>query len=200
MGTATSLTTRPAALRVSTVSRITRRTPATTKPVTVNSAAIRAGVPRALQGEWYWNSDDSVYSDDSDDSVYSSDSVRTRRTTDWKSDIASSRFTFSPEGRYAFEYAVRQRFRAKATESTTREEGTVSFHKDGTLVLTPEQGQFRGNTEGGYVNRRMDADELGSRRLYWEWRGEAGRRSLYLGPSKKSAVRHTSFTSASQAV
>jgi hypothetical protein len=125
---------------------------------------VAGSIPTAVVGDWYWSSSHSA------------------------ANVESSRFTFRPDGRYPYQYVVRKNDRGRAVESTTFEEGTVSFRKDGTFVMFPEQGNYRGNTGNGNVNRNMDEAELGRRTFHWEWRGENGRRRLYLGPDETSAA------------
>ncbi|MES2461146.1 MAG: hypothetical protein V4671_11245 [Armatimonadota bacterium] len=147
-----------------------RNVPKTPRRTTPKAAA---SVPLALQGEWVW------------DSAYGG------ATANEINEVTFSRFNFRPDGRYSFVYSVRQQFHGKSIESVTTEEGTAAFYDNGTFVMHPTEGHFQGNTEGGFVSRPMETVELGERTLYWGWREENDNRSLYLGPSKKSAALYT---------
>jgi hypothetical protein len=98
----------------------------------------------------------------------------------------SARYTFLSGGRYKFFYYVRQQTYGFISESTTTAEGTVTFYDNGTFLVRPTKGYYRGSNGSRDIDRPMSASERKPVLWYWEWRNEGGKRKLYIGPGPSS--------------
>lgn len=98
----------------------------------------------------------------------------------------SARYTFLSGGRYRFFYYVRQQTYGFISDSTTTAEGTVTFYDNGTFLVRPAKGYYRGNNGSRNIDRPMSASERKPTLWYWEWRNDGGKRKLYIGPGPGS--------------
>lgn len=98
----------------------------------------------------------------------------------------SAKFTFTRDGHYTKFFYIHQRTYSLVTESTTTEEGTVMFNDDGTFVVKPAKGYYKGHTGSRIIDRPMTDTERKPTTWYYEWRTTNGKRQLYIGPTKAS--------------
>jgi len=98
----------------------------------------------------------------------------------------SARFTFTRDGHYTYFFFIHQRTYGMVSETTTTESGAVSFRDDGTFLLTPSRGHYRGNAASTMIDRDMTPAERKARTFYWEWRTASGKRQFYIGPGRSS--------------
>jgi hypothetical protein len=98
----------------------------------------------------------------------------------------SAKFTFTKDGHYTKFFFISQRTYSLVTESTTTEEGTVTFNDDGTFLVKPAKGYYKGNTGSRIIDRPMTDAERKPITWYWEWRTVDGKKQLYIGPGKAS--------------
>ncbi|MGC4046784.1 MAG: ankyrin repeat domain-containing protein [Armatimonas sp.] len=138
-----------------------------------SAPAASFGDPNALQGEWNWTTISSVTHID-----------KIKGTLTEPSGM-SVKFSFLPNGRYKMFFFVHQRTYNLVTESSTTEEGKITFGKD-TFVLTPTKGHYKGFTGSRVIDRDMTAAERKTKTYYWEWRTVNGKRQLYMGPSAQA--------------
>jgi hypothetical protein len=91
-------------------------------------------------------------------------------------------FTFLPNGRYKMFFFVKMRPTAGlGSQSTTTEEGTVTFRPDGTFVTHPEKGWYKGiQINGALIDRPMAAHERKEVVYGWKWDGSGGGRTLQI--------------------
>jgi hypothetical protein len=103
----------------------------------------------------------------------------------------SARYTFLPGGRYKFFFYTRQMTYGFMSESTTTAEGTVTFYDNGTFLVKPAKGYYRGQNGSRDIDRPMSASERKPTLWYWEWRTEGGKKKLYIGPDPSSMSHFT---------
>ena len=138
------------------------------------SEAGNGKTPAELVGDWSWTTISAVgYTDPTTHRLMEPSGM-------------SCRFTFSRDGRYKKVFYIRQRTYSFVTESTTTEEGTVTF-RDGSFTMHPEKGYYKGNTGSRIIDRPMTQEERKMTVFHLEWRNESGKRQLYLGPDAQSA-------------
>ncbi|HEX8237130.1 MAG TPA: hypothetical protein VF600_14325 [Abditibacteriaceae bacterium] len=96
-------------------------------------------------------------------------------------------FVFNRNGRYKFNFFVRQKTYSLVTEAYSTHEGTVKFG-DGQFILIAEKGHYRGSSTGGKtVDRPMTKDELKKNTVYlYKWETVDGKRQLKIGPTLNS--------------
>jgi hypothetical protein len=140
------------------------------------SESRQGSVPADLLGEWSWTTIGSV------------NYLNTTTNQLAEPSGLSAKFTFTRDGRYKKFFYIRQRTYSLVTESTTTEEGTVTFG-DGTFTVHPEKGYYKGHTGTRIVDRPMTKEERKATAYHWEWRNENGTRRLYMGPDAKSLSR-----------
>jgi hypothetical protein len=131
-------------------------------------------VPADLVGTWSWTTISSVNYQNTTTGQLASPSGM------------SAKFTFTKDGRYTKFFYVTQRTYSLVTESTTTEEGTVTFNDDGTFLVKPAKGHYKGHTGSRIIDRPMTDSERKPTTWYWEWRTVDGKRQLYIGPGKSS--------------
>jgi hypothetical protein len=139
------------------------------------STAKKGAVPAELVGNWRWTTISGTnYVDRS-----------TGQITDNAGGMSTG-FTFGKDGRYKFNFYIKQRTYGLLTESYTTEEGTVTF-QPGTFTVQPTKGHYRGSSTGGRkVDRPMTKSEMKKKVYLWRWQTKDGQRQLMMGPSEQS--------------
>jgi hypothetical protein len=131
-------------------------------------------VPADVVGKWSWTTISSV----------NYQNTTTGQLTEPSG--MSAKFTFSKDGRYTKFFYIHQRTYSLVTESTTTEEGTVNFNDDGTFLVKPVKGYYKGHTGSRLIDRPMTDAERKPTTWFYEWRTVNGKRQLYIGPAKGS--------------
>jgi hypothetical protein len=98
----------------------------------------------------------------------------------------SAKFSFKADSSYTYFFYVQQRTYNLVTQATTTENGKATFYDNGTVLLKPSKGHYKGFTGSRALDRDMKASELGVRTYYWEWRTVDGKQQLFIGPTRSS--------------
>lgn len=149
------------------------------KPAKYTTSDSHGGVPADMVGQWSWTTISGVNYEDANTGRLLSPSGM------------AAKFTFLPDGRYKFFFYVHQRTYNIVTQSTTNEEGRVTFNGDGTFTMRPEHGHYNGNTGSRIIDRDMTAAERKPKTYSYVWRDADGKRELSMGPSASSLSRFT---------
>lgn len=144
----------------------------------IGTAALadNAGVPADMLGSWRWTTISGTNYVD-----------KTTGEITGNAGGMSVGFVFNKNGRYKFNFFVRQKTYSLVTEAYSTHEGTVQF-ADGKFTLIAEKGHYRGSSTGGkVVNRPMTKAELKQNTNYlYKWETVDGKRQLKIGPTVNS--------------
>ncbi len=156
---------------------VARRAPGGTGPAAKNGRA-----PAEVLGEWRWTTIHGHYFVDERTGRYAGDGGG-----------MAVHFTFLPNGRYKMFFFVKMRPTVGlGSQSTTTEEGTVTFRPDGTFVTHPEKGWYKGiQMNGALIDRPMAAHERKEVVYGWKWDGSGAGRTLQISRGGKEGPYST---------